>query len=593
MKSWIYRTSLQKRIWISFAVLTVLCIAVTGLCSYLIAARAMERNSVELNHSVLNQSVNVLDQKLKQIVVASSTMTLSETYKQTIRDIQADNRSRYFANFSLLQGPFTQAELTENSIDSILITTPGGDFYSSGKIRKAGVPFTSTAIYQRIKEHPDTRWIESHEDELFAGNHRVVTLVLQPLTESYVPDVFLIVNVDEKMLGRVVREGLNPGAAHFLLINTGGASVLGDQERPEWTRSPQFIDQLRENKAGNFEYKSSEGTMLVSYASSAFATDWILVSYLSKTDLLGPVLQIKWLVLAIMACCILMALLLARFLSRLLLSPLLKLQKTMKRVEQEDLQARFVSPFQDEIGEAGRKFNQMLDRIGQLISEVKETEKEKRKAEIKALQAQIDPHFLYNTLNTIFWKCEMDEYEDAKEMVLSLSALFKLGLNQGQEITTLGRELEHARQYLNLQLQCYEGLLQYAIHAPPELLNLPVLKIIIQPLVENSILHGLKDKRDSGMIRIAAEARGGSLIITVTDNGVGFDAEQMNAKLQHPADGKGYALSNICNRLNLYYGKEAGLRFSSRPEETVAVITIPMESGISDESKRTDENLRY
>lgn len=148
MKSWIYRTSLQKRIWISFAVLTVLCIAVTGLCSYLIAARAMERNSVELNHSVLNQSVNVLDQKLKQIVVASSTMTLSETYKQTIRDIQADNRSRYFANFSLLQGPFTQAELTENSIDSILITTPGGDFYSSGKSAKQACrlpppPFTS------------------------------------------------------------------------------------------------------------------------------------------------------------------------------------------------------------------------------------------------------------------------------------------------------------------------------------------------------------------------------------------------------------------------------------------------------------------
>lgn len=584
MKAWIYRTSLQKRIWVSFAVLTVLCIAVTGLCSYLIAARAMERNSVELNHSVLNQSVNVLDQKLKQIVVASSTMTLSETYKQTIRDIQADNRSRYFANFSLLQGPFTQAELTENSIDSILITTPGGDFYSSGKMRKASVPFNSTAVYQRIKEHPETRWIESHEDELFAGKHQVITLVLQPLTESYVPDVFLIVNVDEKMLGQVVSEGLNPGSAHFLLMNTSGASVWGDQGRPEWTHSPQFIDKLLENKTGNFEYKGSEGTMLVSYASSAFATDWILVSYLSKSDLLGPVLQIQWLVLAIMACCIFMALLLARYLSGLLLSPLLKLQKTMKRVEQEDLQARFSSPFQDEIGEAGRKFNQMLDRIGQLIVEVKETEKEKRKAEIKALQAQIDPHFLYNTLNTIVWKCEMDEYEDVKEMVISLSALFRLGLNHGQEITTLGKELEHARQYLNLQQQCYEGLFQYSIHAPPELLDLPVLKIIIQPLVENSILHGLKDKRDSGLIRIAAEALNGTLIITVTDNGIGMDAEHMNTKLKNHPGGKGYALPNICNRLFLYYGKEAELRFRSRPDETIATLTIPLESGTSHES---------
>lgn len=578
LKTWIYRTSLRKRMWVSFAGLTVLCIAVTGLCSYVIAARAMERNSTQLNHSVLNQSVNVLDQKLKQIVVASSTMTLSETYKQTIRDIQADNRGRYFANFSLLQGLFTQAELTENSIDSILISTPSGDFYSSGKTRKTDVPFNSTDIYQRIKDEPETRWIESHEDELFTGKEEVVTLVLQSLTETYVPDVFLIVNVDARMLGEAVSEGLNPGSAHFLLINTSGASVLGDQGRPAWTKSPEFIGKLAANRSGNFEYKSLDGTMLVSYATSAFATDWMLVSYLSKSDLLAPVHQIQWLVLAIMAFCTLMALLLARYLSGLLLSPLLRLQKTMKRVEHEDLEARFASPFQDEIGEAGRKFNQMLDRIGQLIAEVKASENEKRKAEIKALQAQIDPHFLYNTLNTIYWKCEMDEYEDVKAMVLSLSALFRLGLNQGKEITTLGKELEHARQYLNLQQQCYEGLFEFSIHAPPELLELPVLKIIIQPLVENSILHGLKDRREAGLIRIAAESAGGNLVISVTDNGAGLDAERMNEKLRLPADGKGYALSNICNRLALYYGKGAGLRFFSRPGETIAVLTMPMES---------------
>lgn len=484
----------------------------------------------------------------------------------------------------MLQAPFTQVELTENSIESILISTPDGDFYSTSNQRRTLTPFLESSLYQRVKEKPESNWVESHRDELFAGKHHVISLVLQPLTDNYVPDLFLIVNVKEDILEDTVSGGGSLGSARFLLINKEGTSVFGDGERPEWSRDSVFLDKLREADRGNFEYSAGDGTMLLSYASSGYAKDWVLVSYLSKKELLQPVRSIQWLVLMIMAACIVIALFLARYLSALLLGPLLKLQRTMSRVEQEDLSARFQSPFQDEIGEAGRKFNQMLDRIGELIVEVKDTEKEKRKAEIKALQAQIEPHFLYNTLNTIFWKCEMDEYEDVKQMVISLSALFQLGLNNGQEITTLGKELEHVRQYLNLQQQCYEGLFDYTIDAGVELLELPVLKIIIQPLVENSILHGLKELRGGGVIRISVEVAKNTLLIRVTDNGTGMNAEKLNAWLKEPNGSGGYALSNICSRLQLYYGKEAGLVFRSSPRvETEAVLSIPVEGGINPE----------
>jgi two-component system sensor histidine kinase YesM len=586
LKAWLYRTSLKKRIWLSFTLLTVFCISITGLWAYSIASRAMERNSVDLNRNVLNQSVNILDQKLKQIIVASSTMMMSEAYKQTIRDIQAHNIDRFFANFSLLQVPFTQAELTENSIESILISTPDGDFYSAGNLRRTATPFMESLLYQRIKVNPESNWVESHEDELFAGHHQVISLLLQPLTENYVPDVFLAVNVKEDILEDTVSGGASLGSAKFLLINKGGASVFGDKGRPDWSRSAAFMNRLLEADSGNFEYSAGGGTMLVSYAESRYASDWLLVSYQSKKELLEPVRSIQWLVLMIMAVCIIIALLLSRYLSALLLGPLLKLQKTMSRVEHEDLAARFQSPFQDEIGEAGRKFNQMLDRIGELILEVRDTEKEKRKAEIKALQAQIEPHFLYNTLNTILWKCEMDEYDDVKQMVISLSALFRLGLNNGEELTTLGRELEHVRQYLNLQQQCYEGLFEYTITAGPELLELPVLKIIIQPLVENSILHGLKELRGGGRISISVTVEAQHLVIRTTDNGSGMDAEKLNVRLEEPASSGGYALSNICSRLQLYYGKEGALSFRSRPHiETEAVLSIPMEGGVYPESR--------
>lgn len=578
IKAWLYRTSLKKRIWVSFTILTVFCVALTGLCAYVIAARAMERNASQLNKNVISQSVNVLDQKLKQIIVASSTMMLSETFKQTIRDIQANNTERYFVNFSLLQGQFTQAELTENTIDSILISTPHGDFYSNSKLRKAGVPFESTSLYQRIKQDPASPWIEYHQDELFVGGNRVISLILQPLTENYVPDVFLTINVKEAMLEKVVSGGADHGSTRFLLIKKDGTSVIGDQNRPDWTRSASFVDKLGVEPEGEFEYNTDAGTMLVSYAQSSYARDWVLISYLSKEGLLQPVRNIQWMVLLIIAGCTLLTLLLAAYLSGLLLTPLQKLQRTMKRVGEEDLNARFESPFQDEIAEAGQRFNEMLDRINGLIVEVKATEKEKRKAEIKALQAQIDPHFLYNTLNTIFWKCEMDEYEDVKQMLISLSKLFRLGLNNGLELTTLDKELEHVRQYLSLQQQCYEGLFEYTITAPPELLNRPVLKIIIQPLVENSILHGLKEKREQGQIHIEVTIDETFLIIRVTDNGIGVDADQLNASLREAGGSGGYALSNIRNRIMLYYGQAAAIHFTSIPyEATVATLLIPLE----------------
>jgi len=581
LRDWIYSSSLNRRMWVSFTLLIVFCISATGLFSYSTASRAMEKNARALNQNVLNKSVDVLDQKLKQIIVASSTLMLSEAYKQTIRDIQAKKRERHYTNFSLLQVPFAQAELTEKSIDSILISTPAGDYYPTTKSRRPNAAFQDTALYRHMKENPDSEWVTSHEDELFTSGNRVISLLLQPLTDYYVPDVFLAVNVDEEMILDVIREDVANEATRFLLLDKSGGSVLSASDRPAWTKEPAFLRLIAAEPSGDFEYPSDGGPMLVNFAQSEYAEDWILVSYLSKERLLEPVQTIKWLMLTIMAGCITLALLLARYLSHLLLKPLHLLRKTMKQVENNDLTARFESPYRDEIGDAGRQFNRMLGTIQELIQEVLDTEKEKRIAEIKALQAQIDPHFLYNTLNTIFWKCEMDEYEDVKEMVISLSALFRLGLNNGQEMTTLGKELEHVRQYLQIQKQCYETLFDYEIEADPGDFELPVLKVVLQPLVENSILHGMKALKKPGCILVKAERTEGLLLLLVRDNGVGMDAEALEARLTEPSgSNSGYALKNVRSRLLLYYGTEANIAFRSEPYvHTEVTISIPIEGG--------------
>ncbi|MFD2876108.1 sensor histidine kinase [Paenibacillus rhizoplanae] len=145
------------------------------------------------------------------------------------------------------------------------------------------------------------------------------------------------------------------------------------------------------------------------------------------------------------------------------------------------------------------RFNQMLEQIVVLIGEVTQAQTNKRSAEIKALSAQMDPHFLYNTLNTIYWKLNLKQVKQSQSMVMSLSRLFQLGLNKGQEITTLSKELEHVRMYLELQCSCYEGLFRYEIYVEDEaLVTLPIPRILLQPLVENSILHGFRNRESGG-----------------------------------------------------------------------------------------------
>jgi two-component system sensor histidine kinase YesM len=188
----------------------------------------------------------------------------------------------------------------------------------------------------------------------------------------------------------------------------------------------------------------------------------------------------------------------------------------------------------------------------------------------------MDPHFLYNTLNTLYWKLKLKQIEPSQQMVMSLSRLFQLGLNNGREITTLSKELEHVRQYLELQLSCYEGLFSYEIHMrEPGLSELSIPRIILQPLVENSILHGFRDLKNGGRIEIEIAGDGERWTLAVCDNGSGMDEDQVRALFWLESK-KGYAVSNLIRRLQLYYGDGAEFHVDSALERGTEIrISLP------------------
>lgn len=582
-----YHLSLKKRLWAALVLLVVICTLLTGAFSYYFAYRVTRENAIQLSQNTLNKSVQVMDESFKHIVVSASTIMISEPFKQMMQDVAVGDQEGYFKHLSALQVPFTQMKLTESSIDSILISTPIGDFYPTNTVRDQSMSFRDTDMYKLLQDRGPSVWVEAHRDPLFIGGSRVVTLLLEPYVESSPAEVYIVINIKEEMIKEIIYQNMTNQGIRFLLLNGQGEQAVAFNNRfSEEAERLSLLEQMTET-AGYFPYGKGNAEQLVNYSDLRLVEDWKLISLQPMSDLLREITLIKWLIVLIIGACILLALPFSGLVSDRLLRPLYKLQSLMHKVEHNDvLDVRFDSRYQDEVTQVGQSFNRMITRLDELIQEVKVSEQEKRKSENKALQAQIDPHFLYNTLNTILWKSETAEHQDVRDMIMSLSRLFQLGLNNGQEMTTLEKELEHVRQYLSIQQKCYEGLFTYEIEVTDQtLLYLPMVKILLQPLVENSILHGFKDREKDGLIQITVSKEQGRLNLKVEDNGSGMDVTEISRCLNQENGGKtSYALSNIHNRLLLYYGPEASMQMHSIPDVLTSVsLVIPLAAG--DEKK--------
>ncbi|MDQ1914272.1 sensor histidine kinase [Paenibacillus sp. GD4] len=573
------KLSFRNKLRLAFLIVTILAVLTTGGLSYSITSNIMENNAMKMTQDSVAQSAQIVDEKLNKLMLVMMTFMISQPFRAMLKDANAGDASRYFTRMTEMDNVFSQARIAEPLIHSIYVSTPIGEFYPLSMNRNRQTVFEKTTLYENIVREKRNVWIEGHEDALFLGGSRVVSLILQPISEDPVKDVYVVVNIREEGLRQLLVTGAEGGAARFLL-NGQGLPVVSESGTliQEAVNSGVIAALLNESQTGYAPDKLNGKDYLFNYARLRL-NDWTVVAIQSKDDVLKDLIYVKWMIAAITAGCFLLALLVAGAFTGYLLLPLRGLQQVMKRVELNDLTARFESKSQDELAQIGFRFNRMLEQIVRLIEEVKEAETTKRTTEIKALSAQMDPHFLYNTLNTIYWKLKLKQVEPSQKMVVALSRLFQLGLNKGQEVTTLDKELQHVRQYLELQTFCYENLFTFEIEvSEQELLALPVPRIMLQPLAENSILHGF-DQMDSGgtiVIRVDRTYDGEHCTIRVRDNGAGLDAGVGSTEGDRPNEG-GYAIGNLISRLQLYYGDQAELRLDSPPGQGVtATITLPL-----------------
>ena len=338
----------------------------------------------------------------------------------------------------------------------------------------------------------------------------------------------------------------------------------------------ELIAQVLEKDEGSFVVDAGNDSKVYTFRRSE-KTGWTVVgvSYLSELmknrDEIQNVYSLSAVALFIAA------IFLASLISREISKPLRILQQSMKEVGEE-----LVISGDNEIADLGMSFNLMKRKILQLMEQNVQEQKEKRKNELNAQQSQINPHFLYNTLDSIIWMAESGKNQEVVLMTSSLARLLRQSISNEDEIVTVEREIGYTKSYLTIQKMRYKDQLEFEINVQPDALPMPIVKLVVQPLVENAIYHGIKYAEDKGMIHIDVKLIRKNLVITIADNGPGMEKELLDHILdrreagEKKSKGGRVGVYNVHNRLQLYYGPEYGLSYQSvKGVGTIVSITVP------------------
>lgn len=303
---------------------------------------------------------------------------------------------------------------------------------------------------------------------------------------------------------------------------------------------------------------------------------WRVLELIPKNELYIGLDRIRISIATIAAVLIVLLIPLSSFLSKFITRPIIHLANSMKRFRIENIKDKLTTDYNNEIGELTSSYNTMMDKIDSLIIDIHKSNDLKRQSDIKALQAQINPHFLYNTLEFISWSAMDSNAEHISEMVIMLSRLFRLGLNKGRSICRVCDEIEHVRYYMQIHKLCKMSNFEYSFEVDDSLKNLNVPKLILQPLVENSIIHGFGKEIKDGRIDIRVFARESKLIMEVEDNGVGIPDEIAENILSMDSQKGGYGVKNVNQRIGFVCGKQFGISYiKGNTQGTLARVILP------------------
>ncbi len=417
---------------------------------------------------------------------------------------------------------------------------------------------------------------------------------LRPLVNSDIPDEMWSI-----VAGRITfQEGnqyalmdeVNQALEELMTTAAGGNSTELTVARRTMDTLQGYVDRMGEQIATGALVADNEALLEEVRSVSSLVGDmlekYITVEISATTEtsrqLQEQLIFLLWMMVLLLALTFAFAMLAQRSLSRSIRTPIAKLERFAGAIAEGDLQARVDMPKVTELLGLTESLNVMAGKLQRLMDENRREQENLKRSELRTLQAQIAPHFLYNTLDAIVWLAEAQRTDEVIHITRALSDFFRISLSQGRDWIPLSDEIKHLQGYLTIQKIRYRDILDYEIDIPRELYNYQILKLLLQPLVENAIYHGIKHRRGRGFIRVSGWEQDGKMALSVADNGAGMTAErlaQVRESLSDdmPIEGERgcYGLFNVNKRIQLYYNQPEGVRIESNENGTTVSLCVP------------------
>lgn len=580
---------LKNKLLISYLLLIIVPFGVFAIMSNFRVYNAIETLvSYSAKHS-FEQSGLFVSYKIDKIINTIDVLLVDKKINSTISQepdkldipsqmLDMQDLSRYLRSFQ-----------NQDEVFNVKLYVKDDFLYSSEKVNFLSFQDAKNSDWYEdfVKYHKKVIWVKTTEQDYTTkpddSEIKRVSAVSAILDKSNYLNFLGFVRIDilEKNLSDILKKASSTKNSVTYIQNSKNEIISSSSEKinNNWILDSSDLENYSKN--GMYYGTRDLGKEHVILACQELPnSDWTLVSItpFSEITAVGKELQNQMLLMFLLISTA--AYILAYVISSSITKNISLLLKNIRLLKKGDFNIEITTKSNDEIGELIENFNSMSARLKFLVDEQYRIGLEAKNAELLALQAQINPHFLYNTLDMINWSAINNNVPEISDTVQTLSRFYKLSLSKGSNIIPIRNEIEHVKMYMEIQNMRFENIFDFQVHIDEEVYQYTTIKIILQPIVENSVLHGILQKDDrSGLILITGHVSEGVIILKVQDNGIGIKPEKLKTILTHKSNTNGthgYGIRNINERIKLFYGEQYGLEYNSVPGKgTTVIIRIP------------------
>ncbi len=572
---------IQTTIMLAFSIVSISIMLILGVILYLRFSNSAREETINGTQKLMEQTGESMEAYLMSMRQISDTV-----YYNVIKENDFENSKQ-----EIQSGMNLLYEANKENLRSIALYNDYGSLITAEPVvaQKEDPDVTGQEWYLKATEEMENMHFSTpHIQNLFNDTaksyywvislSRVVELTNQGIPQSGV----LLVDMDFSSISRMMKQinEVNNGQYYYLCDSNGEIIYHPRQIQISDGIYDENNIQAAVYKDGvyNESFKGENRKVVVNTISY---TGWKLVGVIPYSTFNHGMVNIRYFVAMLIILMTMMLVVINRVVSLRISSPILKLNHSVREYEAGEKPEIYIGGSQ-EIRHLGYSIQKSYEQIDDLMKKIVLEQNERRKSELDALQSQIHPHFLYNTLESITWMVEAQENEAAVRMISELAKLLRVSLSRGKTIIPIKDELQHSRSYMNIQLARYKERFKTEFRIDKEIENYCIVKLVIQPILENAIYYGVgnMDEDDDGMIIVTGEKRDGDILITIEDNGMGMREEVLENILTDsskvPKHGSGVGVINVHSRIRLMFGEEYGLFIESEPDEgTKVTIRIP------------------